>query len=131
LRTAGGVLAVGAALGAGLRTTGLARAHGVHQPIPIPGGSPAIQELTGGQLFHIFGPGPAGAGLDPIDAEPSSITDFSGAIGLAYLDGMVTRTNTETGEVRTLPTVNSDMRFMKGSFRSTDGQIHEGAFAFI
>jgi len=124
-------MAVGAVLGAGLRPSSVAQAQGGNQPVPIPGGSPALQELGGGQLFHVFGPGPEGAGIDPITAEPSTITDFNGSIGLAYIDGMVTRTNTRTGEVRTLPMVGSDMRFMKGVFRSTDGQIHEGAFGFV
>jgi hypothetical protein len=84
-----------------------------------------------GQLFHVFGPAPAEADLDPLDAEPATITDFSGDVGLAYLDGIVARTNTATGETRNLPFVNSDMRFMKGFFRGTDGQVHEGAFAFV
>jgi hypothetical protein len=75
----------------------------------------------------VFGPGL----IDPADAEPSSITDFNGFIGLAFISGMVTRTNTKTGEVRTLPFVNSDMRFMKGVFKGTDGRTHQGAFAFV
>jgi hypothetical protein len=75
----------------------------------------------------VFGPGI----IDPPDAEPSSITDFNGFIGLAFINGTVTRTNTVTNEVRTLPFVNSDMRFMKGVFKGTDGRTHHGAFAFV
>ena len=30
-----------------------------------------------------------------------------------------------------LPFVNSDMRFMQGVFRGTDGKVHQGAFAFV
>jgi hypothetical protein len=130
VRMAGGAIAVGVALGSGLRLPGLALAHGAHQPVPIPGGSPAIQAIAGG-LYHVFGPAPAEADLDPLDAEPSTITDFDGFVGLAYLDGSVTRTNVATGETRTLPFMNTDMRFMKGYFRGTDGQIHEGAWAFV
>jgi hypothetical protein len=80
-----------------------------------------------GGAFRVFGPGL----IDPIDAEPSSITDFNGFVGLAFISGEVTRTNTVTGEVRTLPFVNSDMRFMKGVFRGTDGRIHHGAFGLV
>jgi hypothetical protein len=36
-----------------------------------------------------------------------------------------------TGEIRTLPFLQADMRFMKGFFRDTAGQVVEGAFAFI
>jgi hypothetical protein len=115
-------LAVGAALGTGLWRPTLALASPPETPVPIPGATPVL-----GGAFHVFGPG----AFDPIDAEPSTITDFKGFVGLAYLSGEVTQTNTSTGEVRTLPFVDSDMRFMKGVFRGTDGQIHHGAFALV
>jgi hypothetical protein len=91
-------------------------------PVPIPGGSPAL-----GGAYHVFGP----AAFDPIDAEPITITNLNAAVGLAYVSGMVTQTNTKTGEVQRLPFVNSDMRFMQGVFRGTDGKVHQGAFAFV
>lgn len=112
----------GAALGAGLHRPGWAMAHGSHEPKPIPGGTPLL-----GGAFHVFGPGI----IDPIDAEPSSITDFNGFVGIAFISGTVTRTNVKTGEVRTLPFVDSDMRFMKGVYRGMDGQVHQGGFAFV
>jgi hypothetical protein len=121
-RTAAGAAAFGAALGSGLSWPGLVSAHKAQEPKPIPGGTPTL-----GGAFHVFGPGV----LDPPDAEPSTITDFNGFIGLAFINGTVTRTNTVTGEVRTLPFVNSDMRFMKGVFEGTDGRIHHGAFAYV
>jgi hypothetical protein len=92
------------------------------EPVPIPGGTPEL-----GGAFHVFGP----ALIDPIDAEPATITDFNGFSGLAFISGTVTRTNTKTGEERTLPYVESDMRFMKGVFRGTDGRRRQGAFAFV
>jgi hypothetical protein len=121
-RTAAGAAAFGAALSSGLSWPGLVSAHSSPDPKPIPGGTPFL-----GGTFHVFGPGV----IDPPDAEPSTITDFVGFIGLAFISGMVTRTNTRTGEVRTLPFVDSDMRFMKGVFKGTDGRIHYGAFAFV
>jgi hypothetical protein len=66
-----------------------------------------------------------------MDAEPVTITNFNGFMGLAYISGMVTRTNTSTGEVLTLPFVQSDMRFMKGNFRGADGRVQKGAFALV
>jgi hypothetical protein len=94
------------------------------EPLPIP---------AGGRDFRVFGPGPAslGPGFDPIDAEPATITDFNGFLGLAYLNGTVTQTNTATGDVQTLPFLLSDMRFMKGVFQGSDGRIHQGAFALV
>jgi hypothetical protein len=91
-------------------------------PVPIPGGTPA---LGGG--YHVFGP----AAFDPADAEPATITNLNAAVGLAYVSGMVTQTNTKTGDVVRLPFVDSDMRFMQGVFRGTDGKVHQGAFAFV
>jgi len=95
-------------------------------PVPIPGGSPAL-----GGAYHVFGPGPAGIGIDPIDAEPSTITDFDGFVGLAYIDGMVTRTNKKTGASERYPSLFTDMRFMQGNFRGTDRHVHQGAFALV
>ena len=91
-------------------------------PVPIPGGTPAL-----GGAYHVFGP----AAFDPIDAEPATITNLNAAVGLAYVSGMVTQTNIKTGEVVRLPFVDSDMRFMQGVFRGTDGKVHQGAFAFV
>ena len=125
-RTAAGAAVVGATLGSGLWGPGVAKADGSFQPIPIPGGSPRFVNRFG-EVFHVFGPG---AG-DPADAEPATITDFKGYAGLAYISGAVTQTNTATDEVLTLPFVHSDMRFMKGLFRGTDGAIHQGAFALV
>jgi hypothetical protein len=120
LRAAGAAM-LGVSLGSELLQPGVAAAES-GKPVPIPGGTPV---LGGG--FHLFGPGL----IDPADAEPASITNLNGFVGLAYISGMVTRTNTRTGEVRTLPTISSDMRFMKGDFRGQDGRIHDGAFGFV
>jgi hypothetical protein len=113
----------GAALAAGLRPA--SAFSGSSAPVPIPGGSPAL-----GGSFHVFGPTPDGS-FDPIDAEPATITDFNGFIGLAYADVLVTQTNRATGEVRRLPSFYSDMRFMLGEYRGQDGNLHHGAFALV
>ena len=119
-RTAAGS-AFAAAVGSGLWNPRMAEAASF-APVPIPGGSPAL-----GGAYHVFGP----AAFDPIDAEPITITNLNAFVGLAYVSGMVTRTNTKTGEVVRLPFVDSDMRFMQGVFRGTDGKVHQGAFAFV
>lgn len=124
-RNAAATAAAGAIVGPGLLRSNAVKAFGSVDPFPIPGGSPAL-----GGIYHIFGPGPPGS-LDPIDAEPATITDFNGFVGLAYLNGMVTRTNRKTGEVRVLPTQLSDMRLMHGVYRGVDGKPHQGAFALV
>jgi hypothetical protein len=121
-RAAAGTAVVGAAIGSALWTPALAAPKGAFAPVPIPGGSPFL-----GGSYHVFGP----AAFDPIDAEPITITNFNGFVGLAYISGMVTQTNTKTGQKARYPFVDSDMRFMQGNFRGTDGRIHQATFAFI
>lgn len=117
-----GTTVLGGALGSGLFRPVLAEPRRSFAPVPIPGGSPAL-----GGSYHVFGPDL----IDPIDAEPVTITNLDGFVGLAYICGMVTQTNTQTGETLRLPFVNSDMRFMQGDIRGTDGRVHEGTFALV
>jgi len=127
VHTTAGLVAAGAVLGPQLWRPRPARADGA-DPVPIPGGSPLIVQLVG-QLLHAYGPG--AQGFDPPDAEPATIGDFTGEVGLAYISGMCRRTHTTTGAVRELPFQESDMRFMQGAYRGMDGQVHRGTFAFI
>jgi hypothetical protein len=122
-RTAAGTAVVGATLGSGLWKSGLAKARGSNEPVPILGGFQA-----GGETFRAFGPGLFG---ESPDDEPATITDFNGFVGLAYINGMVTQTNTKTGQVRRLPFLTSDMRFMRGVFRDSEGRVQQGAFALV
>jgi hypothetical protein len=121
--TATGTALFGGALGAGFLNPALA-SNWSFAPVPIPGGTPALNGL-----YHVFGPA-LGTG-DPVDAEPSTITNLDGFVGLAYISGMVTRTNTKTRERLRLPYLQNDMRFMQGKFEGTDGRIHESTFGFV
>jgi len=125
--TAAGVASVATAATLGLGR-GIANAVEPGIPNPIPGGSPGLAAAFG-ELFHVYAPGVPG--LDDFNAEPATITDFEGTVGLAYISGNVRRTNRVTGESLDLPFVESDMRFMKCIFRGTDGRRHGGAFALI
>ena len=121
VRNTAGTAVLGATFGS-LWRPALAEAKTSFAPVPIPGGSPVL-----GGSYHVFGP----AAIDPIDAEPSTITNFKGFVGLAYISGMVTQTNVKTGEKLRLPFLDSDMRFMKGEFQGTDRRMHHAVFAFI
>jgi len=111
------LLKAGAATGAVIATSGIlgtsaAARSGIPKPVPA-------DAAFGG--LHIYG-------VDP-SMEPSSITDFHGAVGAAVVDG------TGTWQVRGKPAetllFDTDMRFMQGVFRGTDGRNHKGTFAFI
>ncbi len=125
VRTTGATIAGGMALGSGVLRPIRAQAAALDDPLPIPGGSPTL-----GGAFHVYGPSPTGF-LDPINAEPSSITNFNGVVGLAYVDGMVTQTRISNGESHRYPFVASDMRFMQGVYRGVDGKPRQGTFGFI
>jgi hypothetical protein len=120
-RTLAGTAALGGALAAGLLKPAPVAAESL-APVPIPSGTPNV---PGG--FHFFGP----ASLDPVDAEPITITNFDGFVGLAYPSGLVTQTNTTTHETEQLQFLSSDMRFMTGNYRGLDGRLHHGTFALV
>jgi hypothetical protein len=111
--------ATGVVLGSGLWMPGLASADSI-APRPIPGG---IQPFgPGTEVFHLFLPGHG--------AEPSTITDFHGSIGVAHLQGTGTGTNTDTGSASSL-VFDVDMRFMQGVYIGVDNETHNGTFALI
>lgn len=119
--------AVGLALGSGMLGSALWRPQLVWAakppgaaPNPIPGG---IQPFgPGTEVFHLVLPGPG--------AEPSTITDFHGFVGVAHITGNGTRTDTNTGNTSRL-FFDTDTRFMKGHYVGVDGEQHGGTFSFV
>jgi hypothetical protein len=93
--------------------------HWTFAPVPVSGGTPGLSSMG---AYHIFG-GPG--------EEPSSISNFKGSVGIAFIDGTVKRTNVKTGDQQSLPFTDTDMRFMTGTFRGMDGQEHPGTFGFV
>jgi hypothetical protein len=55
----------------------------------------------------------------------------SGFTGLAYISGMVSRTDRRTHAKVELPFLFNDMRFMDGEYRGFDGRVRRGTFGFI
>ena len=64
------------------------------------------------------------------DSDPSSVYDFQGTVGIAFISGFVDRTDRKTGEKRTLPYAFNDMRFMQGRFEGRDGHVRDATFVF-
>jgi hypothetical protein len=85
-------------------------------PKPIPGGF-TVDNVT----YHVAG-GPG--------SEPSSITDFNGVVGIAFVMGTGTGTDTSTGATEPL-LFDSDMRFMRGEYVAVDGHHYQGTFGFV
>jgi len=93
---------------------------GLAEPIP------ATLEFFPGVLGHVQAPP-----LTGVDSDPSTVTNFRGAVGISFTSGSVERRDRRTGEVRTLPFLFSDMRFMQGVFRGRDGHERDATFAFV
>ena len=91
-------------------------------PLPIPG---IFNPGLGGPDIHFQKPGPADNTSGRFGGEPSTITDFNGFIGVAHVQG------TGTDNSGNPLFWDTDLRFMHGVYRGTDGQIHSGTFAFI
>lgn len=113
-----GALVAAAAVGQAVRPTALYAAGA--DPIPV-SGSPNLAP------FSVWAP----IFVDSIDADPASIANFNGVAAIAYINGMVRRTNTVTGEVDVLPFLDADMRFMQGVYRGLDGKPRQGTFGFV
>ncbi len=124
LQGAAGAAALGAAAGAAV-VPGIARADGpgLANVVPIP----STVEFFPGVFSHVQGP----PFLGGPDADPSTVYNFEGTSGIAFISGMVDRRNRRTGEVRSLPYLFNDMRFMQGRFRDRHGHLRNGTFAFI
>ena len=91
-------------------------------PNPIPGG---IQPAgPGTPVFHVLLPGP-----DSPNAEPATITDFNGFVGIAHTQG--TGTGIEANGTTHQLLYDLDMRFQKGVYVGQDGKVHQGTFGFI
>lgn len=96
----------------GLLSTTAAAKSGTPKPVPA-------NAAFGG--LHVYEPTPT--------QEPSAITDFRGAVGAAVVRG--TGTWKVRGNAPETLLFDSDMRFMQGVFRGTDGRNHKGTFSFI
>jgi hypothetical protein len=115
------LLKAGAATTAAIAASGMlgsrasaAQNGGAGVPKPVPA-NPAFGGL------HIYGVGP--------NTENSAITDFKGVVGAAIVDGSGIAKAAEGKSEEVL--FDSDMRFMQGMFRDTDGVTREGTFAFV
>ena len=118
---------LGAGVGAAVISAGLLRpvaasaAPGIGNVLPIP----STLELFGVEI-HVQAPPFTGANTDP-----STVWNFQGASGIAFMDTSVTRTHRKTGEEEVLPSNLNHMTFMQGIYIGRDGHVREGTFALV
>jgi hypothetical protein len=121
LQGAAGLTAFAATLGSSAsRAEGAQAGPGIGLVTPIP-----TTLSIAGEDFHVQAPPFTG-----VDSDPSSVYNFEGTLGIAFISGLVERTDRKTGETRTLPYAFNDMRFMQGRFEGRDGHVRGATFVF-
>lgn len=125
LQGAAGATALGVVVGSGAlrpqRVEAAGPGIGLAEPIP------STIEIFPGVESHVLAPpflfGP--------DSDASTVYNFEGAVGIAFISGMVERRNRRTKQTETLPYIFNDMRFMQGQFQGRDGHVRGATFALI
>jgi hypothetical protein len=121
IQGAAGVTACGALIGSAIfDAEAEAAGPGIGLVVPIPTTLTAF-----GEEIHVQAPPFTGE-----DSDPSTVYDFRGSAGIAFISGACQRTDRKTGASRTLPFVSNDMRFMQGRFQGRDGHVRRGTFVF-
>jgi hypothetical protein len=123
LRAGVGASVVGGALGLGLlRPMSALAAPGIGNVLPIP----TTIEVFPGVEIHVQSPPFTGE-----DTDPSTVWNFQGASGIAFIDTTVTRTNRKTGAQQVLPSLGNHMNCHQGIYVGRDGHVREITFAFV
>src|SRR5262245_37639429 len=94
---------------------------GIGNVLPIP---TTIEVF--GEAIHLQAPPFTGPNTDP-----STVWNFQGASGIAFMDTSVTRTNRKTSEQEVLPSTMNHMTFMQGIFIGRDGHVRRGTFSLV
>src|SRR5947207_2057373 len=96
-------------------------------PKPIPGGLGRTAGAPEGVGFHLFPPVILPNGTM---TEPSTITDFHGAVAVMDVRGTGEETDARTG-IKYPVGYALDMRVLKGRYVGADGVERDGLFGFI
>ena len=113
-------------VGVGIAFSPAVASAATDEPVPIPGGIETGLPPPNGPVIHVLAPGPTEFGFLGNAVEPNTITNFNGFSALAYLNGTAT-----DADGNRLAIGLSDMRVFQGSYRTADGSLAHGTFAFI
>ena len=121
-----GAVAAGFPWGGG---TTLAAKPGSGLPKQIPGFSPLLKDEFGLEIPFFLAPevDPFTSNGDSV-ANPTTIWDFNGTLGLIEADGVSDRSHNSDDMARRWA---CDVRFMTGVFRDRAGRTQQGTFCFL
>lgn len=101
-------------------------------PKPIPYGTPFLYPDP--TIFHVQAPGyplpNPPFDTDPATNDPSTIYDFNGSVGLAYVGGQGTH-HDRVSHVTQQVYWEVDLRFMVGEYVGKDGRHRHATFGFV
>jgi len=131
-----GATAAALAVGSGLGHSQTVWAEPDHKspsdPRPIPYGTQFL--FPDPTIFHVQAPGyplpNPPFDTNPATNDPSTITDFKGFVGLAYVGGQGTHHDLLTDQTASLYW-EVDMRFMVGEYVGRDGRHRHGTFGLV
>jgi len=66
-----------------------------------------------------------------VNTDPSTVWNFQGASGIAFIDTSVMRRQRKTGEKEVLPSTMNHMTFMQRIYIGRDGHVREGTFSLV
>ena len=123
LQAATGASAIGAALGESLLVPRTAEAGpGVGDVLPIP----STLNFFGTDV-HVQAPPMTG-----VDTDPSTVWNFQGYSGIAFIDTKAAQRDRKTGNVQgNLESTSNHMTFMQGVFQGRDGHVRAGTFSLV
>ena len=121
LQTATGAAGLGSALGAGLLAPRTAAAQGVGNVLPIP----TTLNFFGIDA-HIQAPP-----LTGVDSDPSTVWNFQGSSGIAFINTTATQRDQKTSVVKNLDSLFNHMTFMQGVYAGRDGHVRNGTFSLV
>jgi hypothetical protein len=109
--------------------TALAAKPGSGIPSQLPDGSPIISDFFGLEIpwFSPAEVDPFTGASDPV-ANPTTIWDFNGSLGLIEANGVSDPNRNSEGVPRRW---SCDVRFMTGVFRDRTGRTQQGTFCFL
>jgi hypothetical protein len=121
-----GAVATGFPWGGG---TALAAKPGSGIPSQLPDGSQDLEDFFGLPIpfFRPIEVNPFAGVFDPV-ANPTTIWDFNGALGLIAANGVSDPDHNSDGVARFW---NCDVRFMRGVFRDRGGHTQQGTFCCL
>jgi hypothetical protein len=69
--------------------------------------------------------------LTGVDTDPSTVWNFEGSSGIAFINTTATQRDQKTSVVKNLDSLFNHMTFMQGVYAGRDGHVRNGTFSLV